>query len=1268
MKSFFLLLVIFILLLPSVLSIGCTCSPNNEGTLCINPVGCDPGDDPSCETTFEGGQIQCGCLCSGGSGGTCDDPTEPDCDIDQCQYMGEADDEWMFNWCEAPINECDNSDFDLSNGFCCGDDEEGFLIIPVAGPNAGVEACCIDVSDTCWWGEAQIVCNDGTGQEGEPGYGDCKDGFDNDCDEHIDCEESECDGLSGNDGNDLCELEVEKTCNDDFDNDADELIDCEDTDDCCDDPSCADDSSCSEPQPTPDEVYGWEVNEATSTISVVNDPHCHSDLCVEFQKTAGSFPTIKQEIGDLDPGTYELSAWVVGTGATLELFESGDLSNWISIASEEDDEQQLSVQLTIASPDIIVRLSVPSAYTGLFYFDDIQLIKVHDQYTPPVGYIDNFYPYGCCEEGSCWDGNRCVDTVNMTFAFETPIANCVGGDDGSFWDIGYESQAEAEDEFGYCVDDGMCFNEDEGQDVPMWCAYGDEYDGEIYCHDDFPTSKTALIAANILKLAEDEHIDEYQFLCDNQQFFDNQVGSFTQEIDNQKYVVTCLLYSADGWIAGSIVDHAWFDYDNNPCNGDYRDDTSKKLPECFFDLVLGIGPGDDPEGSNELYVDFDDDPATFTNGRLWNQDFNGNLVNNHRIKSAGWSKRYNILIFSDLDINYQTALGETVEYLTLFNRFPTLKDWTNSPDDIPDELMLIETGSYPRENIYTSLTNTNLFDTLFKVESDSKYIEAVVESYDKEFMYQMIHYEGVNAGDVCTLYHDLYKQQYSIPENWLSHFFMCNLFGGPSTYTFDILGRFRTWDERPLYDDQYKKKVIHDTWNNMTEDVRQLSYCMFNVKDFDFVSLPEQAAIDAFPNASVIFNHPKGEGCCLKSHCWDGFDCVDSGIDEEFNDGQGEPVQYVCKDGEWTTDIKWDWNHNITFYCPEESQCFCPHPLFEEQADAENYEGYINNQSYIDHNDEYNDCLPPDEVSWPCVESGYWIDSEGNNMVNDHVCIGGNSGSTWTTRTALTAEVLRRTQGLDAGQYVIHCDLTEQAVPEMLETIQADTVDKICVLRYRLGDTPANDPDRVAFGFAIKDTVRGAELSNLIRAISGEDYEDACNGIGVDGLEACDTVFASDPEFWYDGKLQLLFFDKEGIQLEESAWIHFKQFLKNPFTFIIRWINSLFEPVEPHEVPENFDRYYDMIIDGRAAKASIQTIGDIPPAADAWYGGPFPDMTISTAEHSDIDGILRETDPQHIFITSEGAGPIADYWPYLTTRLRIQPGAEGEAPEPPINP
>jgi len=99
----------------------------------------------------------------------------------------------------------------------------------------------------------------------------CADTYDNDCDNDIDCEDSDCNGLPGP-GGIACE-NPETSCNDNNDNDGDHLVDCQD-------PDCSADLACSGATCTPDGCnnncpYGCDSADCGSGAG--QDPDCCTD-------------------------------------------------------------------------------------------------------------------------------------------------------------------------------------------------------------------------------------------------------------------------------------------------------------------------------------------------------------------------------------------------------------------------------------------------------------------------------------------------------------------------------------------------------------------------------------------------------------------------------------------------------------------------------------------------------------------------------------------------------------------------------------------------------------------------------------------------------------------------------------------------------------------------------------------------------------------------------------------------------------------------------
>ena len=94
---------------------------------------------------------------------------------------------------------------------------------------------CTDADNDNYFAESNcgtgVDCNDSDPNINENAIEVCDDGIDNDCDDKIDCADSECDSV--------CNPTSPEVCNDGIDNDGDRKVDCSDRD-CRQDPSCTD--------------------------------------------------------------------------------------------------------------------------------------------------------------------------------------------------------------------------------------------------------------------------------------------------------------------------------------------------------------------------------------------------------------------------------------------------------------------------------------------------------------------------------------------------------------------------------------------------------------------------------------------------------------------------------------------------------------------------------------------------------------------------------------------------------------------------------------------------------------------------------------------------------------------------------------------------------------------------------------------------------------------------------------------------------------------
>ncbi len=187
----------------------------------LGPSGiCEPGEEMTCDDEFDNdgdgmtdcddedcrGELPCE-VCDDGINN--DGDSDVDCaDIDcLCvEVEVEVDSELVFRTCEPIAEVTCNDGFDNDRNYKkdCDDGSE----------DANCEALG-------WCDPGREICNNDTDEASEDQE-----------DSDIDCADMECDGVIVTKFGDMCEYGNEKTCDDGFDNDRDGEVDCDDSEDC----------------------------------------------------------------------------------------------------------------------------------------------------------------------------------------------------------------------------------------------------------------------------------------------------------------------------------------------------------------------------------------------------------------------------------------------------------------------------------------------------------------------------------------------------------------------------------------------------------------------------------------------------------------------------------------------------------------------------------------------------------------------------------------------------------------------------------------------------------------------------------------------------------------------------------------------------------------------------------------------------------------------------------------------------------------------------
>lgn len=367
----------------------------------------------------------------------------------------------------------------------------------------------------------------------------------------------------------------------------------------------------------------------------------------------------------------------------------------------------------------------------------------------------------------------------------------------------------------------------------------------------------------------------------------------------------------------------------------------------------------------------------------------------------------------------------------------------------------------------------------------------------------------------------------------------------------------------------------------------------------------------ALPNCTAICNcNPAGCTCPL------------SGCEKS---GQNIPYNQNCAGDKCFT--RWDWDHENSECCIEESQC-----LVSADGDLSN-NGNVS--AY------FTDNKPK------CINSGQFI--------LDHYCLNGN----WTTRTALIAGELLNFTYADAGRssdFTLFCDDYTYALNYyeylpvinylsqrcFINSIEIPCLNDICVLRYKEGQSYKviaatalnwNISNSTPFSF-LNATGRSASYCN---AVSGSDYAACSNSKDV----------------WYNPAINAVAFSNTGFLLNPSFVDSLIAILRNPFGALINWINQ--HNMADQQWPiANFKKLY---ISSNAGKKVSAFISNNSQASNLFmHFQSFSTNLCSEVEKFVPGSCTKATKCDQMINSSVAQGQtnkLFDSWPKMTAELRI---------------
>ncbi|MBU1704757.1 MAG: hypothetical protein KJ922_05310, partial [Nanoarchaeota archaeon] len=115
-------------------------------------------------------------------------------------------------------------------------------------------------------------------------------------------------------------------------------------------------------------------------------------------------------------------------------------------------------------------------------------------------------PQECCMQGQCWDSKGCVDEGTL----DNEKYTCFEG----AWDLRELRYSWDLTESGYCADNSQCFVDYEADNTDN-CIDDKDYIFDHYCDNGEWTSRTKILAAHMLEIAEANTLANYTLFCDS---------------------------------------------------------------------------------------------------------------------------------------------------------------------------------------------------------------------------------------------------------------------------------------------------------------------------------------------------------------------------------------------------------------------------------------------------------------------------------------------------------------------------------------------------------------------------------------------------------------------------------------------------------------------------------------------------------------------------------------------------------------------------------
>ncbi|MBI4980052.1 hypothetical protein HZC30_00675 [Candidatus Woesearchaeota archaeon] len=206
-----------------------------------------------------------------------------------------------------------------------------------------------------------------------------------------------------------------------------------------------------------------------------------------------------------------------------------------------------------------------------------------------------------------------------------------------------------------------------------------------------------------------------------------------------------------------------------------------------------------------------------------------------------------------------------------------------------------------------------------------------------------------------------------------------------------------------LVDKDGKKEEVNQTKSFSTGSA---SYLIVEYAGPCVIEQPMLQVVDKVGPAEYNYN-PKyiqraAAACCPETMCWNGYACVEEMSEMSYlSEHVAEGRDYRCIDGAWSASpSKWDWNHELWGFCPEDAQCLV----------LASQKGGQKDKTYADfYNGEFPQCI------------------NNTQYIMDNYC---NNGE-WTSRTKFVATKLLEVAQTD--DYILYCDNYPNALVEFDE-------------------------------------------------------------------------------------------------------------------------------------------------------------------------------------------------------------------------------------------